>query len=148
MSDRISSLEELVELIPELAGANDFACYPVGPEPPATRVVHVNDAVEGAVYIGRRNNRRGLAASPFENPLPIGHDPEHLQRKAVIDRYRKRILSSPELLRLLPELRGKPLACWCRHDGEAKTPANACHGDVLVELLERYTDDELRAMAR
>jgi hypothetical protein len=48
------------------------------------------------------------------------------------------------LLADLPELRDKALACWCRHDGEERTHANACHGDVLVELLGRYSDDELR----
>ena len=44
--------------------------------------------------------------------------------------------------------RDRPLACWCRHDGEARTPANACHGDVILGLLEANTDDELRTLAR
>ncbi|CAA9570056.1 MAG: hypothetical protein AVDCRST_MAG49-3506 [uncultured Thermomicrobiales bacterium] len=29
-------------------------------------------------------------------------------------------------------LRGKPLACWGRHDGEAEP---ACHADVLCALV-------------
>ena len=113
----------------------------------STRVVHVNDEIEGAVYIGRKNNRRGLAASPFENPFPIGHDPDHTQRAAVIASYRKHLLGSPELMRRLPELRGKAITCWCRYDGAKQSAKTACHGDVLIELLERYTDAELRSMA-
>lgn len=36
-----------------------------------------------------------------------------------------------EILRRLPELRGKNLACWCPLDGEP------CHADVLLELANR-----------
>ncbi len=50
------------------------------------------------------------------------------------------------LLARLPALRGKPPACWCRHNGEARTAENACHPDVLLELLGRHNDAELRAM--
>ena len=108
----------------------------------STRVVHVNDAIEGAIYIGRRMNRRSLPQSPFANPFPVAMG----AREVVIAAFQRHLLESPELLQQLPDLRGKPLACWCRHDGEPRTAANACHGDVLVELLERYTDDELRAL--
>lgn len=114
----------------------------------STRVVHVNDKIEGAVYIGRANGRRGLKKSPFANPYKLfsGSD---CDRRTIIALYRKRILDpSMNLLASLPELRGKPLACWCRHDGEPRTDQNACHGDILVELLERYSDDELRAMSK
>lgn len=110
-----------------------------------TRVVHVRDQVKGAVYVGRRQHWLGLAQSPFANPFPIATGQP---RAPVIARCRARLLAEPSLLRRLPELRGRPLACWCRHDGEPRTEANACHGDVLVELLETHTDDELRAMAR
>lgn len=112
----------------------------------SSRVVHVSDHVVGAVYIGRAMNHRGLSASPFRNPYRVGQEGD---REACIRYYRDdlmRFKGKNSLLPLLPELRGKPLACWCRHDGEERTPANACHGDVLFELIERYTDDELRAM--
>ena len=46
-----------------------------------------------------------------------------------------------------PQEWGCEVIGWCRHDGEARTDNNACHGDVLVHLLEAYTDDELRTMA-
>jgi hypothetical protein len=35
-----------------------------------------------------------------------------------------------ELLKRLPELRGKNLACWC-------PPGRTCHADVLIELANR-----------
>jgi hypothetical protein len=48
---------------------------------------------------------------------------------------------------MLPELRGKALACWCRHDGEEPTDDNRCHGDQLVRMLNYFTDDQLREAA-
>lgn len=110
------------------------------------RVVHVNDNVPGAVYIGRGNGRKRLKKSPFANPyrILVGTTED---RVVVINLYRNGLLSyRRELLAQLPDLRGKPLACWCRHDGEALVPENWCHGDVLIDLLNLYTDDELRAM--
>lgn len=117
------------------------------------RVVHVNDQVEGAVYIGRANGRKRLAASPFANPFRVYGANKYnsgTSLESVINHYRIYLTSGDgrEYLRELPELRGKPLACWCRHDGEKRTEKNACHGDVLLELLDRYTDDELREMAQ
>lgn len=114
-----------------------------------TRVCHINDNVEGAVYIGRANGRKRLKASPFANPFnigPVNRMGAIAARRQAVDGFQRRMEQSPDLLAHLPELRGKPLACWCRHDGETKTPENACHGDVLIMLLERYSDDELRAM--
>lgn len=108
-----------------------------------TRVVHVNDKIDGAVYIGRQMWSQRLVGSALANPFRIGRDGS---RQAVIKHYRDWLRANPKLLANLPRLRGKPLACWCRHDGEDRTPGNACHGDVLIELLDRYTDDELRAM--
>lgn len=114
------------------------------------RVVHVDDCVPGAVYIGRAVPRRRLPNSPFGNPFRIGTDGA---RHHVITKFQNHIDGAlrshrgPEIAEALIALRGKPLACWCRHDGEAPTPGNACHGDCILSLLERYTDDELRALA-
>lgn len=74
------------------------------------------------VYIGRRT--REFAGSIWGNPFVIGPDGT---REEVIAKYREYILSKPELLEQLESLRGKTLACWCK--------PQACHGDVLVELL-------------
>lgn len=43
-------------------------------------------------------------------------------------KYREYLTSDPELMALVPELRGKTLACWC-----APEP---CHGDILAELAD------------
>ena len=104
-------------------------------------MVHVRDNVPGAVYIGRAVPRQRIVASPFGNPFPVRAERE---RQGAIERYRNWLWhgGGQLYLAMLPTLRGKPLACWCRHDGE-ETPA--CHGDVLQELLAAYTDEELIA---
>jgi len=111
-----------------------------------TRVVHVNDNVPGAIYIGRAVPRRGIKTSKWANPFRISAD---MTRYEAIECYDAEITAGSRagLLADLPELRGKALACWCRHDGEERTVANACHGDVLVEILETYTDDELQELS-
>ena len=43
------------------------------------------------------------------------------------DRARRHVLSTPALVAALPGLRGRELGCWCK--------PQACHGDVLLELL-------------
>jgi hypothetical protein len=55
-------------------------------------------------------------------------------RKESIEKYREYILNNEELLKRLPELENKVLGCWCK--------PKSCHGDVLVELLERKVNLE------
>lgn len=81
-----------------------------------SRVVHCKKE-QFDVYIGR--------PSKWGNPYQIG---VHGTREEVIQKYREMILGNKKLLAALPELRGKVLGCWCY--------PLACHGDVLVELLE------------
>ncbi len=101
-----------------------------------TRVVHVSDNVPGAIYIGRAMPRRGLKASPLANQFKIGRDGT---RAEVISRYREFIApiaqDDENVKNTLRELVGKPLACWCRRDGDERTADNACHGDTLVALI-------------
>lgn len=89
-----------------------------------TTVVHVRQPHD--VYIGR--GRPGYTESPFANPFIIG---PHGLRAEVIARYehwlRAKLYNNPELQAELEKLRGKRLGCWCK--------PQACHGDVLVELL-------------
>lgn len=70
------------------------------------------------IYIGR--------GSKWGNPFVIGRDGS---RAEVIAAYEKWLRAQPQLLRDLPELRGKVLGCWC-----APRP---CHGDVLAKLAAR-----------
>lgn len=66
------------------------------------------------------------------NPFVVGKDGT---RKEVIEKYKKYLTNNKELLKCLSELKGKTLGCWCK-------PA-ACHGDVLVEMLDHEDIDDL-----
>lgn len=68
------------------------------------------------VYIGRPGQ--------WGNPFEIGKDGN---REEVIEKYRQWIQTQPRLLAQLPMLKGKRLGCFCK--------PKACHGDVLMELL-------------
>jgi hypothetical protein len=77
---------------------------------------------DDAVYIGR--------PSPWGNPFRVqGSSPAARQR--AIAAYRRR---AEFILDLNPywlnKLRGKDLVCFCK--------PLACHGDVLLELMEKY----------
>ena len=105
-----------------------------------TQVIHVDDMANhpDAIYIGRAVSRRKLKATRWANPYHIGKDGD---RAEVIAKYRKRVdkqmrTGPASTTHSLRKLAGKPLACWCRHDGEERTDDNVCHGDVLVELIE------------
>lgn len=78
---------------------------------------HHGNVPLGAVYIGR--------GSKWGNPYRIGPDGS---REEVIKKYRDYIQRRPDLLGSLGELKGKILVCFCK--------PRACHGDVLVELIE------------
>lgn len=79
------------------------------------------------VYIGRASSAPDNVCAGSDgcwgNPFKAGRDGT---REQVIAKYEKWLLKQPELMRQLPELRGKVLGCWC-----APKP---CHGDVLVRL--------------
>lgn len=90
------------------------------------RVVHVKkDKYD--VYIGRG---KGCI---WGNPFVIGKDGTRIE---VIEKFKAWILTQPELLARLPELKGKVLGCWCK--------PQPCHGDVLVNLANEYSQEELR----
>jgi hypothetical protein len=73
------------------------------------------------VYIGR--------PSKWGNKFVIGKDGT---REEVVKKYREWLLTQPELLDSLRELKGKRLACWCY--------PRLCHGNVLTELADSLPD--------
>jgi hypothetical protein len=79
------------------------------------------------VYVGRAMHRGGwqLAGSPLANPFRPGRDGTRAQ---VMARYREYLLSRPDLLALLPGLRGRRLGCWCVPE--------PCHAAVIAELAD------------
>lgn len=85
-----------------------------------TRVVNLHREPYD-VYIGRN--------SKWGNPFRIV---EYGSREKVVKLYRDWIQTQPELLAAIPELTGKKLGCYC-------APL-ACHGDVLVELVNVLTE--------
>lgn len=80
-----------------------------------TTVVHCKrDSYD--TYIGR--------PSKWGNPFVIGADGS---RDEVVAKYRAWIVTQPDLMAALPDLKDKVLACWCSPE--------ACHGDVLAALV-------------
>ena len=107
------------------------------------RIVHCKSGKPYDRYIGRSsygdNGRYG-------NPWEIG---VHGTREQVIYWYSRWLRSGEnfgnstataerreEILTHLTELEGKTLGCWCNH------PFQACHGDVLITLLNEVLDKE------
>ena len=81
-----------------------------------TKVVHCKKE-KYDVYIGR--------PSKWGNPFEIDKDGT---REEVIAKYKDWILQQPDLMKALPELKDKTIACWCH--------PKACHGDVLAALAD------------
>jgi len=61
------------------------------------------------------------------NPFPIGG---RVTRERAIQMYEAWIRRNPKLIAALPELAGKRLGCHCK--------PLACHGDVLIRLLDEF----------
>jgi Domain of unknown function (DUF4326) len=79
------------------------------------------------VYVGRAMHFGGwhLPGSPLANPFRPGRDGS---RQEVLAKYRQYLLSRPDLLQLLPGLRGRRLGCWCVPE--------PCHAEVIAELAD------------
>ncbi|MFE0422554.1 DUF4326 domain-containing protein [Streptomyces sp. NPDC058953] len=105
---------------------------------PATTVVNLkghrgDPAYADVVYVGRAMNRGGwhLKGSPLASPFRPGPDGT---RDDVVTAYRAHLLSRPDLLALLPPLRGRRLGCWCVPE--------KCHAEVVAELADAgYGED-------
>jgi Domain of unknown function (DUF4326) len=79
------------------------------------------------VYVGRAMTRGGwrLEQSPLASPFSPGRDGT---REEVVAKYRTYLLSRPDLLGLLPGLRGRRLGCWC--------VPQVCHAEVIAEIAD------------
>jgi|SRR5215203_6428350 len=103
------------------------------------KVVHCKKEPSFDIYIGRRNRfvklnaQQSSGPEPYKWRNPFVMDKDGMKkdgtREEVIIKYRKWLLSNPELLKQLPELCGKKLGCWCK--------PLPCHGDVLKDFAER-----------
>lgn len=90
-----------------------------------TRVVHIKEHYD--VYIGRGSEW----GNPYTHIKNRATKADFIvrNREEAISSYKNWILSQPELMKKLPTLKGKILGCWCK--------PKSCHGDILVELLNR-----------
>lgn len=78
---------------------------------------------ERNVYIGRGS----IWGNPFSHLEQSAAEWKVETREEAIEKYREWLLSRPDLMERLKELKGKRLGCWCKPD--------SCHGEVLLELL-------------
>lgn len=76
----------------------------------------------GYVYIGR--------GTEWGNPYKVIPHGKYTREEAIT-MYEAYIKTQPQLLALLPTLKGKTLGCYCY--------PLACHGDTLVKLLTEAT---------
>lgn len=87
---------------------------------------------EGAVYVGRPTR--------WGNPYRIGGTTEVVaalanvrecgvvrDAKHAVSLYRRWLFHQQRAENLIPLLRGRDLACWCK-------PNDPCHADVLLEI--------------
>ena len=84
------------------------------------RVVHCKKE-EFDVYVGR-GSKWGNPYSHKEGTLAeevVG------SRLEAIKKYEEYLLSNEELMKSLPEIKGKVLGCWCK--------PKSCHGDILLK---------------
>lgn len=96
------------------------------------------DLNSAVLYVSRRQwwgPGRLLDEHPLKNPHLVDkpcrargcHGIVHTRVEAI-SAYGRRLLAHPDLLALVPELRGKTLACWCAPE--------LCHAHVLAVLAE------------
>lgn len=96
------------------------------------------DLNPNVIYVSRRQwwgPGRLLDEHPLKNPHLVDkpcrargcHGVLHSREEAVAA-YGRRLLAHPELLALVPALRGKTLGCWCAPE--------LCHAHVLAVLAE------------
>ena len=85
------------------------------------------------VYIGRPS----IWGNPYTDVMNHKTLAQYIvaNREEAIQKYetyiREKLEKDPELKKELLELKGKRLGCWCK--------PKACHGDVLVKLIEEFS---------
>lgn len=96
------------------------------------------------VYIGRKGivfvngERYPKKDSIWANPFKLSKESD---RKTSLKKYeiyiREKIVSDGDVYDLF-QLKGKNLGCWCKDSSLHESEQEACHGDVLVNLMDEY----------
>lgn len=108
-------------------------------ETPAATVVHVADPAGFDVYIGRAAPRardphchhRSIWANPYTGADAVLRYEQWLTQELLASR-------GPRTYTALVALRGKRLGCWCKDPRGQRDRDRACHGDVLVKLIDEW----------
>ena len=114
-------------------GAGERLAASPGNAAPSTRpsricVVGADSTSPALLYVGRGTS--DFPRSRWGNPFPVGG---HISREIAIEQYEIYVRGVPALLRDVPLLGGKVLACHCR-------PDQPCHADVLLRLFEEFVE--------
>ena len=103
-----------------------------------TKVVHCKKE-DYDVYIGRGKCPKTGQPGKFGNPYSHEADSQvsliTSSREESIIKYKQWALTQPWLLDDIMQLDGLRLGCWCK--------PKACHGDVIVELIEARKRGEI-----
>lgn len=95
---------------------------------PAVKVAR--PAILGNPFVVRRGEMPDRAVALFASLLGEEHGPALAAAQGLVDRRAR-------ILRAIPLLRGKNLACWC-------APGAPCHADVLLDLAKRPVCEEVK----
>jgi len=90
-----------------------------------TTVVNKYHKLPYDIYIGRGSKW----GNPFSHMSNTKARFKVDTREEAIEKYREWIMTQQHLLDSLDELEGKTLCCFCK--------PRACHGDVLIELINK-----------
>lgn len=91
-----------------------------------TKIVNKYHGIPYDVYVGRGSKW----GNPFSHMDNTKAQFKVATREEAIEKFREWIMTQQHLLDSLHELKGKTLCCFCK--------PKSCHGDVLVELVEKH----------
>jgi hypothetical protein len=84
------------------------------------------------IYIGRLP---GNGYNKWAYPKELRDTfPEGTPRQDIVDAYEEYLLSKPELMKDLHELKDLTLGCWCKNKGGG---GKSCHGDILKKYVDK-----------
>lgn len=97
------------------------------------RLVNVKDDPKPSfdTYIGRRNKWLSLEESKWRNPFVLHREGD---RQTILRMHKNYVLSRPDLIASLPELKDKTMACYC--------VPRSCHGHNLIDLYNELVRDD------
>ena len=105
-----------------------------------TRVVNKYHSESYDVYVGR--GQGSIWGNPFSHKEgTLAHFKVASQEEAV-RAYERWIRTRPELMRRIPELRGRTLACFCRPKGGFQGRL-LCHAQVLAALADGVRPEDV-----